>query len=728
MSEPAGQKYQTQSLMGEERLPFEPHTFLLGLWRRRWALLMVAVVSGAAGVMAGLTLGWRTYEAETVLLYKPSTEAKNLYAVPSVTTYMSMVKIRSNLEEVNRRLNLGATLSALESAFSVVAEKNSDLMIICARAKTPALAADMANMLRDVFLEAQTSVRRSEAAKMVRDLEARLATVTEQLRLADRALNEFNATHKVVNLDKEAQKYLDQLTTIDVLCDNARLEKAAIDMKAANIGRIEADLRRRLMAEKVDLADDPQKLYELNIRLERLRDAIREDQSIRAALAELAQREVDLQQAKKLFEKGVISELEYEKAKNAYEKQKALAIDTEKIREWRNEIDKLHEAVLPVKPEAIGSAPVLREILVKSFDLQLEQAAASEKVKRLEEARRRVSEKLEILPKLQRQFVELSREVSAREAEKQAIENLLAQARRIHESQAGDFGIVSKATPPEKPIRSTRTLICIIVAFLGCFFGGAIVVVLELMDTTIKSSAEFALRLPIPLLGVIPCGVPQGIPIFPDKSDFAPMEAFRVVARKIRATVPKKGAIILVVSADYGEGKTLVAANLATCYGRQDERVLLLDAQVRTRESTHEIRHLIPELTPTFKGLGDYLNFQAEGLKEVVSHTFLPGVDCIPRGTTPAIPDYLGSHRMRCLLEEASRCYSLVLVDVPPIIHYADAEFLGQWADAIVLVIRSQQVRASQVKKVMERLAACKTPVIGGILNAVAPLYMTRSL
>ena len=677
-------------------------------------------MSGLLGIAVGLLLGARTYEAETVLLYKPATDAKNLYAVPSVTTYADMVKIRCSLEDLSRRLSLDATLQKLDAACDVSVEKNSDLMIIHARWKSADTASSMANTLRDIFLESQSKVRKSEASKQVRDLEARLEAVGRRLKDADRALHDFTLANKVVNLGKEAEKYLDELTSIDLLYENAQVEKRSIEMKAASLDALQADLKRRVAEQKPGLTDDPQKVYELNIRLERLRDAIHEDQYIRSAAAELAQREVDLAQAKKLFEKGVISELEYEKAKNAYEKQKAIAVDTDKIKQWRAEIDKLHETVLPT--DNLTSAPVFREVMLKAFDIQLERAPVAEKVKYLETVRARVKEKLESLPKLQREYVDLSREVASREAEKQALDALLSQARRVFESETSDFGVVSEATPPAKPVRSTRTLLCLIVACAGTFLAFALAVGLELMDTSVKSGAEFALKLPLPLLGIIPeAGAGT---IHPDGPGFAPAEPFRIAAQRIRSALPRKGARLLVVSAEHGEGRSVVMANLAASLGRQDERVLVIDGQLRAQEGNHALRSLIPASEGPLKGLGEYLSFQANEMKEVIWPTFLPGVECLPRGGTAVVPEFLGSNRMRELLEQVSEQYSLVLLDVLPTSSSADAEALAPLADGILLVVRSRQCRASRILRSVERLNATRTPLIGGLLNAVNSLYL----
>ena len=130
------------------------------------------------------------------------------------------------------------------------------------------------------------------------------------------------------------------------------------------------------------------------------------------------------------------------------------------------------------------------------------------------------------------------------------------------------------------------------IAIAGIMMGSVLIIALEVLDTTIKSEEELSLKLALPVLGVLP-KLRAGHLRFPGKRASAFIEPSKIVARSIRRIVPKKGARILMVSAQHGEGTTVVAANLASCFGRQDERVLLVDAQVRSVEDRHALRDLM---------------------------------------------------------------------------------------------------------------------------------------
>lgn len=570
----------------EGGLPFDLRTLLLGVLRRWPIVAACGLIFLVLGVGGALILGSRLYEAETVLLYKPTvvgTPQEGDYVPPPLPTQLNLVKIQSNLEEVRRRLELPTTLRTLGGACEVVVQPKTELMIIRAEWDSAETAAALANTLRDVFLENQRRIRQSAARRQISDLERRLEAVHRELNVADAALKAFTTKNNVVDLQQETQWYLDELTSIDVLYEQARIEKRTNDLQTTNLNKIISDLKEQVAKEQAASAQ-MEAISDTNIRIQRLREAIEDDKEFRARAAELAQKELELETAKKLRAQGLISEVKFGEVVAAYEKQKALTLDTEQIKQWRGEIARLDQAVIPTQGLMTPSGHILQDMLLRSFNLKLEQVSLAEKVKHLEEARARLKAKLNSLPALQREYVALSREVSAREAEKQGIEDLLAKVRRIHDSQATDFTIIADAKVPTLPTKSNRKLIFLAIAALGPFLGLMIALALELMDTTIKSGKELALKLSLPVLGVLP-RLPTGSRLIPGQGESALVESFRLIARRLRSAVPKPGARILIVSARQGEGKTTLAANLAACWGRQDERVLLLDAHVRVEEN-----------------------------------------------------------------------------------------------------------------------------------------------
>ena len=804
-------------------LPFDPRALAVGVWRRRALPVVLTLLAVPAGLLAGLLAGQKTYRADTVLLFTPAGEGDG--ASTSLQTHVSLVKVRRHLEETSRRLKLGVSPEALSSAVVVGAPKNTDLMVLTARSSSAAASAAIANTLRDVFLESMRATRREEAKDRIRELEQRLVDVSARLSQADAAFSAFVQAKSIVDLDKETGSYLQEAMSLEVLYQRALGEQASIDQQNAELEKAIGDLKKKVVQEQKAAGGD---LNSLNIRIGRLRSAIEEDKRTRAAMAEMAEAQIEMEKLKRLWEQGLVAELAYQKSVAAFENRKALATDTDQIREWKAELGRLDQGVIPSGGKETASSVILREVMLKSLDLQLEKTAASERARRLDEARQESRRRLDKIPGLQKDIASLQRDVAARDGEKRAIEESLGRLRTSLDSGATGFAVVSEAQRPAQPESSNRRALLVLTVLAGLGLGLGLAVAGELKDPTVRSAAEARQRLKAPLLGVVPL-LPQGAALLPDRGDSPLAEPFRRVALRLRRRAPGRGVRLLVLGPRPGEGATFVAAWLAAALGRQDERVLLIDAQLREGEGTglrqlavatdpldggrvlpasvetaidrrarqalawggervaaaaerlprrlrrrdepgraeekvkaglatlrsgsarvtgnagtfagwvkEQVDSRLPSASGRLRladlvlggegsgpGLGGYLTYEAASLGEVSRPAHAAGVICVTTDAPPRGGDALGSLRMRELLEEASQRYSLVLVDAPPVLPWADAEALAPFVDGAVAVVRAGSTPASLARAGLAALERAGVPLVGVVLNGVDRAYLT---
>ncbi len=193
------------------QLPFHPLTIIIGLVKR-WRILAVFVgVSSVAALIAGNFLGSKEFKTQTVMLYKPLSESESeLESLPSLFTQLSLVKIDPNIMAIRERLNLNATLKQISSAINVSIQSKTSLMVIQVKWDSAKIATDIANTLREVYIEKQIKIRKSKAEQELKDLSARVKTVNEQLKIAETKLEEFTVKNKVVDLSQESQWLLNR--------------------------------------------------------------------------------------------------------------------------------------------------------------------------------------------------------------------------------------------------------------------------------------------------------------------------------------------------------------------------------------------------------------------------------------------------------------------------------------------------------------------------------------
>lgn len=216
----------------------------------------------------------------------------------------------------------------------------------------------------------------------------------------------------------------------------------------------------------------------------------------------------------------------------------------------------------------------------------------------------------------------------------------------------------------------------------------------------------------VPLAQIVPrtlVGTPELIVMTQPRSFIA--ERFR----RLRAVLAERGGalprVIVVTSAAPGEGKSIVAANLALAMASGSGGVssILVDADLR-RPSVG--RWLNPE--PTL-GLSDLLQQRATLEHAVISPKNTP-LHLLPAGEPPSDPsDLLASERAKQLIDELREKYSRVIIDTPPIVPFTDAAAVGTHSDGFVLVARAGVTRVAALEQAGE--LAGSAPLLGTVLN-----------
>lgn len=172
---------------------------------------------------------------------------------------------------------------------------------------------------------------------------------------------------------------------------------------------------------------------------------------------------------------------------------------------------------------------------------------------------------------------------------------------------------------------------------------------------------------------------------------------------------------LLVTSTGAGEGKTLTASNLALSLSwNVNQSVLLVDLDLQ-RSKVAEYFGIDVGIG---KGIGDYLNEDAEFPDIVYSPSDLPRISIIPnRESIENSSDLLASPRMREFLarirEQSDR--TIVIFDMPPVLAGDDVLAFCPEVDAVLLVVTQGITDRSLLEKAMVLLE--ETNLLGVVLN-----------
>ena len=268
-------------------------------------------------------------------------------------------------------------------------------------------------------------------------------------------------------------------------------------------------------------------------------------------------------------------------------------------------------------------------------------------------------------------------------------------------------------------------------AVLGFLIGAGVAYLLELRRPTVESADEMAAVLGLPLLGEIPDfrheHIRGQLPVVDAGSSYV-AEAFRISAATAAITFPQeRGALVGVVSAGVGDGKTTVAMNLALALAQTKRRVLALDADLEGQVMSLLLQRRV-EGVPNWKGMIDVVEGRAslaEAARPIAFGDQL-SIDLLPAGA--------GAVRLRGVLDtkdvtdvfaEVAERYDAVVLDVPPLLNVSYAGQVLREVDGAVIV-GAAGTAVNHLTELRDRLALLDVRVIGFIYNR-GPLRPERT-
>lgn len=197
-------------------------------------------------------------------------------------------------------------------------------------------------------------------------------------------------------------------------------------------------------------------------------------------------------------------------------------------------------------------------------------------------------------------------------------------------------------------------------------------------------------------------------------------EAYKSIRANIMFSVVKKGCKIIVVSSSLpNEGKTTTTVNLAASISQADQRVLLIDGDLR-KPKIHQYFSV-----SSAPGLTDYLSDVASARHKmdifgIIHPTKYDNLSVITSGTIPPNPaELLGSDFMRDFLNGISKDFDYIIIDTPPLNVVSDALPLIRESDGIVLVVRDNQTTHPELQKALSSLEFIDAKILGFVVNFV---------
>ena len=347
--------------------------------------------------------------------------------------------------------------------------------------------------------------------------------------------------------------------------------------------------------------------------------------------------------------------------------------------------------------------------------------------KNLNQSKTRTLAKISKLPETQQQLLKLEGDYKVANSIYIELLNNIQEFEIAKASSVGNVYIIDPAVAHDHPVKPQKTRILAIGGLLGALLGTLIVFIRKAFHRTVHNPEKLEEATGIPVYATVPLAKTvkltsglnkkkqqqKSLLAIDNKSDPA-IESLRSLRTSLHfALLEAKNNIVMITGPSPGIGKSFISSNFAAVIASSEQRVLLIDADMR-KGYLHKL--LTEKVSP---GLSELISDKST-LEETI-RTVQVGentMDIITRGQTPPNPSELLMHsRFGELLNKLSSDYDLILIDTPPVHAVTDPTIIGKHSGVVFMVCRSDQHSMKEIEHAVTRLAHNGIDTKGFIFN-----------
>jgi capsular exopolysaccharide synthesis family protein len=322
---------------------------------------------------------------------------------------------------------------------------------------------------------------------------------------------------------------------------------------------------------------------------------------------------------------------------------------------------------------------------------------------------KRIEKKLKEVGTYELELKKLNKELEELE-EKQA--EFISSIKKFESQKEGlKVGIISRpARVPQSPFIPNKRLFVIVGSVAGIILGLSFVFISENMDVSIKNIENIEEIGNLPILSIIP-----------DKerckniNDF--IEQYNILYTNIKMKLSQiklaGGSVIFFTSALPQEGKTTTAINSAISAGKNNEKVILIEIDMR-KPTVDRILNISKE-----PGVTEII-LKKVSWQDAIKTYSLNGKDIkvIPSGNIDSFIDVsLYKDEIKEFIEEVKKEYELIFIDSPPVIPFIDTIMLGKLLGGSSILVHRIGMPKQSIYRAKELLTRAGIPILGIVIN-----------
>ena len=248
------------------------------------------------------------------------------------------------------------------------------------------------------------------------------------------------------------------------------------------------------------------------------------------------------------------------------------------------------------------------------------------------------------------------------------------------------------------------------------------ITLLEFVSRRVNHLDDVSQGLRLPVVGTMPLVRRRSSVSLKGKANSAESAAHQFLIESIdaartvllHASRQKNLRVVMITSANAGEGKTLLSAHLSASLARAGWRILLVDGDMR-RPSLHKVFGL-----PGETGLSDALRGEAN-IRDLVQPGSIPGLWMISAGNGDARSMRgLAQGQLTGLFDTIRTEYDFIIVDSAPVLPVVDSQLMLSAVDAVILSVLQSVSRLPSVYAAYERLTFFQVNILGAVVHGTS--------
>lgn len=574
----------------------------------------------------------------------------------------------------------------LQLALTFIPERESDIIRIVATSENPTEASIIANTYAIAYRDQALRQSRFHSRAVREFLEGRLSEQRGHLAGAEGQVKTFMESSGMISLDGESNRVVQELSQLEATRNSISIEIESLERTLSSI-KAELPIQESSVLNSVSAANDPY---------------------IRMLREQVAQIEVERD--------VIIARNDPEVVNQVVNQAKLKDLETQitSLRATlRARTDESLRGMIAGDPNRGEGSPLgsLQSLKQQAVETRFQLDALHSRRDALENIIEKYEGEFRKIPRQSVELARLQRERLSSEKLYSLVEEKYNEAAITEKSENGYVEIVDLETP-ETVKEKTSMLANLLIGLIGgLVLGVGGVMVREALDVKARTPEQleqhgYPTIAEIPVLdkeinGLRPNGSlpPEARGFDPklhlvyDPTSYAAESYRRLRTGLLRGTIDRPLRILLVSSANPGEGKTTTLLNLALSQAETEHRTLVIDADLR-RPSIHTLLGLAesPGLTDIVLGNAD--------LADVIHRNVVPNLDVITSGARASHPSHIFGRKKLCdgILQLKDE-YTWILLDAPPILVANDAAVLSTIADTTLMMVSAGETRLDALRR-----------------------------